>query len=548
MEYFISIDFGTCNSVISFLEDNNILQIENINNGDVLIPTTIYFLSNELNDNLKIGDLKPNIHYLIGNEANDNVSINKDTEYYFCQFKRFLGITKKSIDSFKEFLEIYNLDYSVDDELIYFNIKILDSDKKLKISITDLVSLYFKALYELISNKLNMNEKINCVLTCPAYFHDLQRSQLKNSAENANFSIYKIFNEPTAASIYYIDKINNNSDKNKIIIYDLGGGTIDTTVMEYYKDENICEVIDIDGNNHLGGIDIDNILFYDIFNKYNIDKTNYKWKQKIKKIAEEIKIKLTYTDKIDIYLENVPIKINNSINILESLKVNYSRRIFNNLINQLIEEMINPIKLMYKKHNTNNIIFIGGPTQIPLLQSKVNSILNNNTYISSNNLYKTIVSKGATLLFKKIFNKEDFCLLDILPMNIGISDNNDNMIIMINKNSKIPISIEKTFTTTYDCQRTIDIDVYEGNENKCNENTFIGSYKLIGIPPLIRGSILIKLLFKISYNGILNVSIEGFENSNNEIKSNYNCNKDIKLIPSVIAKNILKKILLSTKK
>ena len=83
MEYFISIDFGTCNSVISFLEDNNILQIENINNGDVLIPTTIYFLSNELNDNLKIGDLKPNIHYLIGNEANDNVSINKDTEYYF---------------------------------------------------------------------------------------------------------------------------------------------------------------------------------------------------------------------------------------------------------------------------------------------------------------------------------------------------------------------------------------------------------------------------------------------------------------------------------
>ena len=150
MEYFISIDFGTCNSVISFLEDNNILQIENIYNGDVLIPTTIYFLSNSLDDNLKITDLKPNVHYLIGSEANDNVSINKDNEYYFSQFKRFLGITKKSVDSFKEFLEIYNLDYSVDDELIYFNIKILNSDKKLKISITDLVSLYFKAIYELI--------------------------------------------------------------------------------------------------------------------------------------------------------------------------------------------------------------------------------------------------------------------------------------------------------------------------------------------------------------------------------------------------------------
>ena len=121
---------------------------------------------------------------------------------------------------------------------------------------------------------------------------------------------------------------------------------------------------------------------------------------------------------------------------------------------------------------------------------------------------------------------------------------------MIDKNSKIPTSIERYFSTSHDCQRSIDIEIYEGIENNCSSNTFIGSYKIIGIPPLPKDMILVKLLFKISYNGILDISINGFKNpSDSSAKSfDFKLCENIKLISNVLAKEILKKLLLSEKK
>ena len=363
-----------------------------------------------------------------------------------------------------------------------------------------------------------------------------------------------MYNEPTAAAIYYIHKYNELTlENNKFIVYDLGGGTIDTTVVEYFIDNKTCEIIDIDGNSSLGGIDIDNLLVYDIYNRYNIDKNDIKWKNRIKKYAEDIKIKLSYSKNYELILENVPIIKNNNIVFVENLKISYSQQIFNNIINDLIDRMIETILLMYKKHSTKNIIFIGGPTQIPLLQTKVNSILNidTNKIILNNNdlLYKTIVSDGACMLYELLRTEDEFCLLDIVPMNIGISSPDEKMIIMINSHSKIPISVEKTFSTSHDCQRTIDIEVFEGNNEFNKNNNYIGSYKIIGIPPLPRGSIIIKLLFKISYNGILDVSISGFKNpSDNSAKSfDFKMTEKIKLIPNIIAKELLRKILIDKK-
>ena len=582
LNYNLCIDFGTCNTVISYIEDSNLKQIQNDMTGDILIPTTLYFVSSNLSTNKKIGDLEPEQDYNIGNSAIELSNVNRDLEYYFFQFKRFLGITSKSVNSYKDFLSRYNLDYTTDDDTIYFYIKVLDdSNSRIKFSICDLIKLFFKALKKIIISKLNIDQEIliPVILTCPAYFHDLQRSQLKRAAEQAGFEIFKLINEPTAAAVYYIQKyssniiINSDPNKstvtvtnninNKYIIYDLGGGTIDTTVIEYYPDSCTCEVIDIEGDNGLGGIDIDNILTYDIHSRYSIDKSNIKWFGKIKKCAEEIKIKLSTKTNCDIYLENVPVLKNGLIVWVENLKISYSRQLFNNLTNEIIEQMIKPIKNMYLKYKTSNIIFIGGPTQIPLLQSKVNSLLDNDSNLvstigtdnSKTNdliLYKTIVSQGGSLLYKKITTKEDFCLLDIIPMNIGINDPDNNLIIMIEKNSKIPISTERYFSTSHDCQRSIDIEIYEGLEQNCSSNTFIGSYKIIGIPALPKGMILIKLLFKISYNGILDISINGFKNpSDNSSKSfDFKLCSNIKIIPNIVAKEIMKKIslLLSEKK
>ncbi len=554
----ICIDFGTCNTVISYSEDFMIKQVLDEITGDVLIPTTIYFIDSELVPNIKVDDLKYSINYFIGSGANDLFNSEKNITNYFYQFKRFLGITSKNIDKYKIFLSRFNLDYTTDEDTIYFYIPINDSDSKLKISIIDLIKLFFKALYSIVKIKFSIGEEnISTIITCPAYFNDLQRSQLKRAAESSGFTVTKILNEPTTAAIYYIDKYKKNQNiseqinSNKFIIYDLGGGTIDTTVVEYHETDNTCEVIDIDGNNGLGGIDIDNLLVEDIYLKYSIDKENSKWKNKIRKYAEEIKIKLTYQQNHDIFLESVPIKKLNKIEIIDNLKITYSRHTFNNLINNIIEQMIEPIKNMHLKHSTNNIIFIGGPTQIPLLQHKVNTHLNINitnteTFDKNNaNLYKTIVSQGGSLLSQMLNEKKEFYLLDIIPMNIGISDPENNMVVMIGKNSKIPLSIEKMFTTSHDCQRTIDIEIYEGIETNCASNAFIGSYKIIGIPPLPRGSILIKLLFKISYSGILEISINGFVNSSNESTKSFDFKmcENIRLIPNIVAKDILKKLL-----
>lgn len=589
MNYNICIDFGTCNSVISYIEDNVIKQIQDEITSDVLIPSTLYFISSNIKINTKITELEPDTDYLIGSVATTQANSNKDLEYYFFQFKRFLGITSKSIDGYKDFLTRYNLDYTSDEDTIYFYLKSEESDEiKIKFSICDLIKLYLKGLKKMILSKLTdlkALDKIPLIISCPAYFHDLQRTQLKRAAEQAGFDVFKLINEPTVAAVFYICKFQNPppTSQTKYIIYDLGGGTIDTTVVDYYPDSNTCEVIDIEGNNGLGGIDIDNILTYDIIKTYSIDKTNSKWLIRIKKYAEEIKIKLTYQLNHSVYLENVPVFKSGKLVWVDNLKITYSRQHFNNLIKDIIDEMISSIKNMYLKYNTSNIIFIGGPTQIPLLQSKVCSILNinhkqfntigfvNNSTNSTNStndksqpeqnirahdlsiLYKTIVSQGGSILYRKIFHKEDFCLLDIIPMNIGITDHNNDMLVMIEKNSKIPVSVKRTFTTSHDCQRTIDIEIYEGLDKSCSNNsanTFIGSYKIIGIPPLPQCMILIELLFEISYNGILEISIIGTKNpSDNSAKSfDYKFNSNIKLIPNMVAKEILKKLLLSNVK
>jgi molecular chaperone DnaK (HSP70) len=569
----ISIDFGTCNTVISYINYAPITSSMQINHiidnitGDVLIPTTLYFdYDNIVNeDGLgsgSISNLVNNKHYYIGSVANEQYNYTKNEKLYFYQFKRFLGITCDN-----NFLKKFDNEYTVDSDGIYFTIL----KNKSSLSIIDLIKYYFIGLRDMILKediiKIDTIEsKINISITVPAYFHDLQRSQFKQAVELAGFNILKMYNEPTAASIYAIyTKVNvkgteynaidiksndydfQGEDCIKFLVYDLGGGTIDTTVIEYHCNENTCEIIDIDGNNSLGGIDIDNIIIENMYIKYNIDSTNIKNKKKVRQCAENIKISLTYNDNCCIILENI-ILCNGTCK--EILKIEYTRHAFNNLVNDIITKMIEPIVKLTALYQIKDVIFIGGPTQIPLLQEKVklyivNSVNSSNMVGSVNSkLYKTIVADGACCNYKS-----NITLLDIIPMNIGIkgtiSDSN-KLVIMLNKNSKIPTSCEKTFTTSHDCQRIIDIEIYEGVSNDCNENHLIGKYKLVGIPPLKKGAILINLLFKISINGILNVSINGFKNPYNEDNKNfdYKICDNIKLISSYMTKQLLKRLLL----
>lgn len=541
MNYNFSCDFGTSNTVISYL--NNSDNIEYINDditGDILIPSTIYFLNEEINEDLQYEDLEFKKHYIIGNSANENYNIFKNGESYFFQFKRFLGMYLNSPNYDIDFIKKYNVKYNIDDTLIYFYIPTNNEDKYIKISIIELTTLYLKALNNLIKSSLNINEIIKIYISTPAYFNDLQKNQLKTAFKNSNFNVLKIYNEPTAASIYYITKYYENLDENsKFIIFDLGCGTLDITTVKYFSKEKLIEIIDIYGDNCLGSVDIDHIIVNDIYLRYNIDIDNTKWTTRILKYAEEIKIKLSFTDNYKIVLENVPIKHNGLIIEKEFLEISYNISYLNNLLFEITDKIILPLKeINIKENNIKDIIFVGGGSLLPLLRSKAQSIFNiNNSFLNDRVLFKSIVANGSCIMNKILQNKEDLCMLDITPMDIGLMSSNNNIINIIPKNSKIPTKKEYIFTTSYDGQKSITFEI-------CEMENIAYSYYITGIPPFKKGSILIKIMFKIDNNGLLDININGITNGENleMSKRDFNLNQNIKLIPKYKMKEILKKI------
>lgn len=542
MNYNFSCDFGTSNTVISYLnESSNIEHIQDEITGDILIPSSIYFLNDEIDENIKIEDLEYKKHYVIGNSAKENYKIFKNNDSYFFQFKRFLGMNTISSNYDLDFIKKYNIKYDIDEIMIYFYIPTSNENKFIKISIIELTTLYLKSLNTKIKNDLNLNDKeIKIYISTPAYFNDLQKNQLKTAFKKSNFNVIKIYNEPTSASIYYITKFYNNLQENsKFIIFDFGCGTLDITTVQYYCDEKIIEILDVYGNNCLGSVDIDHIIFEDILNKYNIDKTNKKWLKKIMEYSEEIKIKLSFTDNYKIILENVPIKKNDIIEKKDFLEITYNISYFNHLINKTIEKIIEPLKeIKENEKDIKDIIFVGGGSLLPLLRNKAKSIFNiNENFLNDKILFKSIVSNGSSIMNKILMNKEEFYMIDITPMDIGLMSLNNEIINIIPKNSKIPIKKEYIFTTSYDGQTSITFEI-------CEMKNVSYSYYITNIPPLKKGSILIKILFKIDTNGLLNITIDGVENTQNleMINKKIDLKKNIKLIPKYKIKELLKKI------
>ena len=523
----ISIDFGTSNSVVSIIENNSdiIKHIYDPITGSELIPTIIYFIQDEIDKNLDINKYEFEKHYFIGSKAKENYNIYKIDENYFNNFKRYLGLCVKSLKS--EFDNIKKK-YVVDEDYVYFYI--LDkNNEEIKISIEDIIYLFLNGLNKM----MNMNEP-KIYITAPTYFTDKQKSQLTECYKRAGFEIKKYYNEPTSGAIFFINKYYKDieiGDKHFIVL-DVGGGTTDVTVVKYDFENKICEIIDVDGDNSLGGIDLNNILINNIYTKYKIDKNNRKWYKKLLDYTEDIKIKLTFLEKYDVVLENVP--INNEIK--EILKIEYTRHEYNKLIDETIDKIYTMVKMMTEKYSIENIVLIGGTTITPLLIQKLNNIIIN-SFFEKNTLYKTIVADGACVMNKLIQNDNEFTLIDVVPMDIYIKVNNDEYITVIKKNSRLPLLRELTFTTSRDSQRNIEIEIYEGN-NKIN----IANYTIYGIPVMKKGDLIVKINFTISNIGILSLKINGITNKNNT-SSLYNFEKDIKLLTNSNIKKILKNLI-----
>lgn len=352
-----------------------------------------------------------------------------------------------------------------------------------------------------------LGEKVtDAVITVPAYFTDSQRQATKDAGQIAGLNVQRIINEPTAAALAYgIDKENEQ----KIVVYDLGGGTFDVSVIEI--GDGVQEVLATAGNNHLGGDDFDQRLidyFVAEFKKSDgIDLKNDKFAmQRLKDEAEKAKIALSNAPSVNV---NIPY-ITADATGPKHLNVQLTRAKFNELTADLVEATMGPFKQSISDsglsmNEIDKVLLVGGSTRIPAVQEAVKKYTGKDPFKGINP--DECVAMGAALQ-GGVLNKEvtGLLLLDVTPLSLGIETAGGVCTRMIERNKTIPTKHSQIFSTYSDNQPSVDINILQGEREFAKDNKSIGTFRLDGIAPAPRGIPQIEVTFDIDANGIVNVS------------------------------------------
>ena len=352
-----------------------------------------------------------------------------------------------------------------------------------------------------------LGEKVTeAVITVPAYFTDAQRQATKDAGQIAGLKVHRIINEPTAAALAYgIDK----EEEQKIVVYDLGGGTFDVSVIEI--GDGVQEVLATAGNNHLGGDDFDQRLidyFVAEFKKSDgIDLKNDKFAmQRLKDEAEKAKIALSNAPSVNV---NIPY-ITADATGPKHLNVQLTRAKFNELTADLVEATMGPFKQAISDsglsmNEIDKVLLVGGSTRIPAVQEAVKKYTGKDPFKGINP--DECVAMGAALQ-GGVLNKEvtGLLLLDVTPLSLGIETAGGVCTRMIERNKTIPTKHSQIFSTYSDNQPSVDINILQGEREFAKDNKSIGTFRLDGIAPAPRGIPQIEVTFDIDANGIVNVS------------------------------------------
>ena len=346
------------------------------------------------------------------------------------------------------------------------------------------------------------------VITVPAYFNDAQRQATKDAGKIAGLDVKRIINEPTAAALAY--GLDNESEQ-KIMVYDLGGGTFDVSIIEI--GDGVIEVLATNGDTHLGGDDIDNAvaqyMLDDFRQKEGVDLSGDKMAmQRIKEAAEKAKKELSSANTTNI---NLPF-ITATAEGPKHFDMDLTRAKFEELISGLVERSVIPVQNAMKDAGLNysditKVLLVGGSTRIPCVQEKVKQLTGKEPSKTLNP--DECVALGASIQGGKLAGDAgagDVLLLDVTPLSLSIETMGGVATKLIERNTTIPTKKSQVFSTAADNQTAVDINVLQGERQFAKDNKSLGQFRLDGIPPARRGVPQIEVTFDIDANGIVNVS------------------------------------------